>query len=83
MGAKRQLIFWLLAAAAGVALLAAVLIWQHRSRSRVVTLLTGDPASGGFLFEVKGCSHCHAVNGSGGRLGPDLGVRSARSSGLY
>ena len=82
MGAKRQLIFWLLAATAGVALLAAVLIWQHRSRSRVVTLLTGDPASGAFLFEVKGCSHCHAVNGSGGRLGPDLGARGSLRSGL-
>ncbi|MBI4466241.1 MAG: c-type cytochrome [Acidobacteria bacterium] len=33
------------------------------------------------MFEKKGCAHCHAVNGAGGTLAPDLGFqRPARSS---
>jgi putative heme-binding domain-containing protein len=33
----------------------------------------GDPAKGKALFEFKGdCLRCHRVNGTGGRIGPDL-----------
>ncbi len=32
----------------------------------------GDPLSGRELFQSKGCVHCHAVHGAGGRKGPDL-----------
>ena len=39
---------------------------------------TGDAASGERLFRVN-CSTCHAVNGRGGQLGPDLSrIGSAR-----
>ncbi len=35
--------------------------------------LSGDPEQGRILFEAKGkCQNCHMINGSGGRLGPDL-----------
>ncbi|MFI5103675.1 MAG: c-type cytochrome [Terriglobales bacterium] len=32
----------------------------------------GDPAIGHELFQNKGCVHCHAVHGAGGKTGPDL-----------
>ncbi|MFQ5830635.1 MAG: c-type cytochrome [Candidatus Methylomirabilia bacterium] len=34
---------------------------------------TQDPLAGSRLFGAKGCSKCHAVNGVGGNVGPDLG----------
>jgi cytochrome c oxidase cbb3-type subunit 3 len=34
---------------------------------------TGDPQAGQAIYEGKGgCARCHAVNGKGGRLGPEL-----------
>jgi mono/diheme cytochrome c family protein len=32
-----------------------------------------DPVAGEKLFTAKGCARCHAVNGVGGAVGPDLG----------
>jgi cytochrome c551/c552 len=32
-----------------------------------------DPLAGSRLFGAKGCVKCHAVNGTGGKVGPDLG----------
>jgi mono/diheme cytochrome c family protein len=42
----------------------------------------GDPARGQTMFVEKGCVHCHAVRGAGGRVGPDLG-RSAVKGSFY
>jgi hypothetical protein len=38
---------------------------------------TQDPVAGERLFSAKGCVGWHAVNGVGGKVGPDLG-RAAR-----
>jgi mono/diheme cytochrome c family protein len=32
-----------------------------------------DAAAGARLFDAKGCVKCHAIEGSGGKVGPDLG----------
>jgi Ni/Fe-hydrogenase subunit HybB-like protein/mono/diheme cytochrome c family protein len=37
---------------------------------------TGSPRRGREIFADKQCIACHAVNGKGGRGGPDLGARS-------
>lgn len=34
----------------------------------------GNSAAGLRLFQTKGCVRCHAINGAGGRTGPDLGL---------
>ena len=34
---------------------------------------TQDPLAGSRVFGTRGCAKCHAVNGVGGKVGPDLG----------
>ncbi|MBI5628291.1 MAG: c-type cytochrome [Candidatus Rokubacteria bacterium] len=41
-----------------------------------------DPLAGSRVFGTKGCATCHAVNGIGGTVGPDLG-RIARPRSFY
>ncbi len=41
-----------------------------------------DPTAGSRVFGAKGCVKCHAINGLGGTIGPDLG-RIARPRSLY
>ena len=43
------------------------------STSAVAQILPEDPSRGGKLFVSKGCVKCHAVQGEGGKAGPDLG----------
>ena len=65
---------WIVAALAASALLAGVILWEHKyARTRWGSFLVGDPHLGSHLFTDKGCAHCHAVNGDGGHLAPDLG----------
>lgn len=54
-------------------------IWQVVSYVRSLSRgggeeeVPGDPRRGGMLYRSRGsCSDCHRLNGSGGRLGPDL-----------
>lgn len=65
---------WLAAALLALVSLGLVVVRQHSLSSSEATFLAGDPTHGGSLFETKGCSHCHAIGGSGGHLGPDLGT---------
>jgi cytochrome c oxidase cbb3-type subunit III len=53
------------------------MIWQTaayvRSLGRVAPRpITGNPQHGAVLFEGNGCGRCHAIDGKGGTLGPDL-----------
>jgi cytochrome c2 len=63
---------WLVMALITLTVLFGVLAWQER-RGHSRSFLEGDPVNGAFLFEAKGCSHCHAISGSGGHIASDLG----------
>lgn len=81
MSSARQLLIWMVAATAACALLAGLLAWEQSTRIRESSFLVGSPRVGAHLFEKKGCLNCHAVNGWGGRLAPDLGFEApARAS---
>lgn len=84
MAPRRQLAFWIVAASTAVLLLAVIAVWSqaHAPRHVATTFLMGDPSEGAALFEHKGCGHCHAVNGWGGHLAPDLGAVPAGSGDL-
>lgn len=69
---RQRPIVWLVTTLIALTLLGGVLMWQH-SRRHSLSFLEGDPANGAFLFEAKGCLHCHAISGSGGHIASDLG----------
>lgn len=72
---RQQFILWIVAASLATAALAATLISEHRSAAvRHSLFVVGVPEKGAALFfGDKHCSICHAVNGKGGRVAPDLG----------
>lgn len=42
--------------------------------------ITGDPAAGAVVYQRRGCTACHTIDGQGGVLGPDLtGIGAKRS----
>ena len=71
---RRRPVTWLAAALLALFSLGWVVVREHNLSQHASTFLAGDPVRGGSLFETKGCSHCHAISGSGGHLGPDLGT---------
>ncbi len=71
---RRQPAIWLAAALVALASLGAIVARQHNLSRDGSTFLAGDPTTGSRLFETKGCSRCHAISGTGGHAGPDLGV---------
>src|SRR5580658_8966631 len=40
--------------------------------------VSADSARGAQVFELQGCSQCHALNGVGPKVGPDLGLIADR-----
>src|SRR5262249_56472378 len=41
-----------------------------------------DPMAGARVFTAKGCEKCHAINGVGGKVGPDL-AKSTRPHSFF
>jgi len=68
-------VLWVAAALTTTAGLVAVVTAERRpSAPRHALYVIGIPEKGAALFfGDKHCSICHAVNGSGGRIAPDLG----------
>jgi len=53
--------------------LALLLYSPGLSAAQSLSSPTQDPVAGSRVFGSKGCAKCHAVNGVGGQIGPDLG----------
>src|SRR5438046_2247128 len=70
----RQFAFWSAGAVLATGGLLAILVLEYRSPSpRHALYVVGIPEKGQALFfGEKRCSSCHAVNGVGGHVGPDL-----------
>lgn len=83
MSRKQSLALRLVIAIAALGLLASLLTRQYETaQSRWSVFLAGNPKRGVRLFERKGCVQCHAVNGWGADLAPDLGMQSSSGARL-
>jgi mono/diheme cytochrome c family protein len=73
---RNQVLLLTVVTCAAVAALVETVLSGHRSTgTQHATYLTGFPEKGAALFYgKKHCSICHAVNGNGGRVAPDLGA---------
>ncbi len=80
---RRQLIIWGVTALATCVMLLAILARQQKQdTARWSVFLMGDAHQGMRLFKEKGCVRCHAVNGEGGKMAPDLSIRRQPESSL-
>lgn len=53
----------------------AALLGAYLGRSQDDVRLPENPLAGRLVFEQKGCITCHAIQGQGGHIGPDLGEK--------
>ena len=73
MQGRKQFVIWLVLALLAISLLLAAIGWRRAAvRRRFTSFVTGDPTRGAQLFQERGCQHCHAIYGEGGRIGPSL-----------
>jgi mono/diheme cytochrome c family protein len=80
---KRRVVIWSILTLLAMAALTTALVTQtRRARTRTPVFLTANPAQGEAVFQSKGCARCHAINGRGGKVGPDLGRTWAAQRGL-
>jgi len=58
------------------------MVGGRTANTSLTASLTGDAARGKTIFEGKGnCVSCHAINGTGGTSGPDLGAPAGNRGG--
>ncbi|MBZ5728203.1 MAG: cytochrome c [Acidobacteriia bacterium] len=71
---RQQFLFWIVAAVLATAGLITIVAREHQpAPARHSLYVIGIPEKGAALFfGAKHCSICHAVNGAGGRVAPDL-----------
>ena len=74
LNGRKELLFWIPAALIPVALMVAVFMQVRRpTTTRRALYIIGEPEKGAALFfGDKQCGICHSINGSGGRVAPDL-----------
>ncbi len=66
-----------------IGIVLALLLWLPTlAHAQTLFGATQDPVAGSRVFGAKGCVKCHAVNGIGSKVGPDLG-RTARARSFY
>jgi mono/diheme cytochrome c family protein len=53
-------------------------VFVLHARAAELPVIPGDSTRGAKLFQTQQCVHCHAVNGSGGKVGIDLGRSVSR-----
>jgi cytochrome c2 len=83
MTVRHHFVVWVVAGTAALLILASIAVWRRgNSADRWDTFLAGDPRAGAETFNQKGCSECHSVLGTGGKLAPDLGLRGAAGSSM-
>ncbi len=78
---RKQVFLWIAAALLATAALISVLAWERwPSGGRRALYVVGVPEKGAALFfGEKQCGICHSINGSGGRVAPDLSGRHPKT----
>jgi len=66
----------------GAVALAAALVALDSAGAQPVFSPSQDPMAGVRVFAAKGCEKCHAINGVGGKVGPDL-AKSTRPHSFF
>ena len=83
MSVPRKLIIWIVAAILALAVLITIVTRRQQvTPEKWSNFLAGDPRAGALTFQEKGCGQCHAILGSGPKIGPDLGLLGAAGSSM-